>query len=143
MVFVWFFLFSTASASAAAAPVSEVGDVFNDNILKMRDPFKRPDVETAKAIAREELENYGLDSLKLVGVMTGPRLRALLLANDGKTFVVRTGKKIGQRGGVVLKITPEKIVVREKIANVLGKTENLDSELVLQSEKGGGGGKPR
>lgn len=108
-------------------------------MLRLRDPFKRPDLEMVKVVPKTELESYAADSFKMIGVLTGPkRLKAMLLAPDGKTYFVTERTKIGTRNGFVRRITPEAVSVREKVVNVLGQEENLDLEIKLPLE-----GKPK
>ena len=103
-----------------------------ESLLKMRDPFKRPDVVVDEGAPKSELELYASHQFQLVGVMTGPRqIRAILQSPTGKTFFVKVGDHLGQRRGVVERITPEKLLVQEKIVNVLGQAENITTEIKL------------
>jgi Tfp pilus assembly protein PilP len=122
----------TPPNAAPAAPPA-IGTM--DEVLKLRDPFKRPDPEIGKGPPRTELEYYNLDAFKMVAVLTGPhKLRAMLMANDGKSFIVQSGEKIGPRNGVIRRITDEAVEVRERIFNILGKEENVDTEIPLQAD---------
>lgn len=106
--------------------------------LTMRDPFKMPEIPLDQIVHKTELETYPLESLKLVGVLTGPdRIKAMLQTADGKSYFVTEKMKLGLRGGVIFKITPEKIQVREKMSNILGQIETVDSEILLPSDSKG------
>jgi Tfp pilus assembly protein PilP len=123
-------------ASAQESGKPQAGDM--DEVLKLRDPFKRPDIELSKGPPKTELEYYSLDVFKMVAVLTGPtRMRAILQAPDGRSFIVQTGQKIGRRNGVIQKIEDDVVRVRERIINVLGKEENVDSEIALQPDPRG------
>ncbi|OFZ18405.1 MAG: hypothetical protein A2X94_15045 [Bdellovibrionales bacterium GWB1_55_8] len=107
-----------------------------EEILLLRDPFKRPILQTPEsAIVKSALQTADLESIKMIGVLTGPlRMRAILLTPDKKTHFVSENTVIGTRNGIIKKITPEAIYVRERIANILGQMENVDTEIALESE---------
>ncbi len=114
---------------------------FLEGLLKLRDPFKMPDViGNSSKNPGEQLERYSLDTLKVIGILTGPdRWRALVAAPDGRTFSVGQGYKIGQEGGVIRKIYEDRVVVQEKATNLAGKIEWLEIDLPLVSESSGSG----
>lgn len=126
---------AAAPASAPSTGAASGGQTTAEAMLHLRDPFKRPDLEMVKVVPKTELESYAADSFKMLGVLTGPkRLKAMLLAPDGKTYFVSEKTKIGTRGGFVRRITPEAVSVRERVVNVLGQEENLDLDLKLPEE---------
>lgn len=138
----------SATAPAPSMPRQELGQVTQTEMLNVRDPFKRPDLIIEKAAIKTELEKYALEEFKMIGVLTGPdRMRALVKSPDGKTHFVAAGMKIGQKNGVVRKITSETIQVRERVVNVLDQEENVDSIIQLQEEpttaEGGGSERAR
>ncbi len=121
-------------SSVLAPPPSLFGDGGMD-ITKLRDPFKQPEMKISKATAKSDLESYKVDDFKMIAVVTGPyRTRAMVQSPDGKTHLVAQNTKIGQRGGKVLKVNADEVVVREKIVNVFGQEEDLDTEIKLQPE---------
>lgn len=135
MVAVFAILLFLPSLSFAEVPSQ---DPSMDEILKLRDPFKRPDIELSKGPPKTELESYNLDGFRMVAVLTGPtHKRAILMAPDGKSYIVQTGRKIGRRNGVIQQIEDDVVRVRERIINVLGKEENVDSEIALQPDPRG------
>src|SRR5690606_5369501 len=107
-----------------------------------RDPFRRPEIVEKEETPLTELEKFSVAEIKLVGIMTGPtRLRAMVKGPDGKTYFVAEKMRVGTRKGIVREITPETVIIREKIVNVLGEEENIDIELRIdeQTEKTQGG----
>ncbi len=125
---------SSSGSNALAPPPSLFGDGGMD-ITKLRDPFKQPELKMSKTEPKSDLENYKVDDFKMVAVVTGPyRVRAMVQSPDGKSHLVAQNSKIGQRGGKVLKVTADEVVVREKIVNVFGQEEDLDTEIKLQPE---------
>jgi Tfp pilus assembly protein PilP len=125
-----FFLFFLMLSSAVFAETSQL-----EEILKMRDPFKRPDFQQGKELGRTDLERFSLDSYRLIGILTGPkRLKAMLQDPEGKTHFVSEKTKIGNRSGLVRRITPDSVLVREKMTDLVGQEEYVDSEIRLPPE---------
>ena len=121
--------------SANAEPVAEAVTL-PENLLQLRDPFKRPIFHVEGDEAKTALQSFALTSMKMTGILTGPlRMRAMILTPDGKTHFVSENMPIGQRNGVIRKITEDRIYVRERIANILGQTDNIDTEIPLSSAK--------
>jgi type IV pilus assembly protein PilP len=70
---------------------------------------------------REFLEQYSLDTMKMVGSMQqGGQLFGLVQTKDGLVHRVIVGNYIGQNDGKITGITPSKIDVREIIPDGLG-----------------------
>jgi Tfp pilus assembly protein PilP len=128
--------FVAGGAPVRAAIASEV-DAPTADMMKLRDPFKRPSANGAdEKTPRTELETIPADQLKLTGVVTGPMaIKAMLIAPNGKPFYVVEGTKVGTRGGFVSKITTTAVKVREKIVNPLGQEEDVETEIPLPVEK--------
>ena len=58
------------------------------------------------------IEDYELRQLKLKAVLWGgEKSAALFEAQDGKTFIVRVGAKVGKKGGKVITIGDKMVVV--------------------------------
>ena len=126
---VWFALVGLSS-SVACAGVDK--DLTNEELLKMRDPFKRIVLPKRSEEPKSDLENFTVDQFKLLGVIKGlNRPRAMLGGPNGRTYFVTDGAKIGTHRGVVIRIDPSVIHIREKFVNLLGKDENIDTQLVL------------
>jgi Tfp pilus assembly protein PilP len=132
--------------AAVAAPQQEANKPENkqeirqdaiipEDLLKMRDPFRKPDVIAKAAKPKNDLEQYPVHEFKLAGVVTGPgKMKAMLLAPNGKTYFVSENEKLGDKRGVIKKITPEMIQVQERLINLLGAEETTLSELHLPAE---------
>lgn len=104
-------------------------------IIQMRDPFKQlPGIFTVEEEEPPtELESYSLGQLKLKGVVTGPdRLKAMIVVPGGETFFVGINEKIGTRKGRVYQIKSDRVIVIEKIRNLLGEEESVLSEIQMQ-----------
>lgn len=132
--------------SALAIPQTAVAGsgLQMNELLDLRDPFRPKAFQGEAAALRGALENFPSDAFKMVGVVTGPnRARAVLVDPDGHTHFVAVNAKIGIRNGSVVSIQEDKILVREKIANVFGNLEEVETQIPLEDatsrSKGGGG----
>jgi len=77
----------------------------------------RPDVKRN----REFLEQYSLDTLKMVGTLSvGGRNYGLVQSKDGMVHRVLPGNYIGQNDGRVADVAPSKISVTEIVPDGLG-----------------------
>ncbi len=101
-----------------------------------RDPFRSPEFKGGVASeSAEDLEQYSLDVLKVIGILTGAdHLRALIATPDGRTFSVGRGSRIGAVGGVVKQIYDDRVVIQEKAKNLAGKVESRLTDLPLIPE---------
>ncbi len=126
----------TDSAPLSLPPQPRVVDY-----KKFRDPFKEPLVsETADL--RSDLEKFAVTDFKVSGIITGPiRMRAMIIAPDGKTHYVSEKMKIGLRDGVIQRITTKTIIVREKVVNPLGEVEFFETEIGLDQQTASADGK--
>ena len=116
----------------ATVPLAAQEESATDTYLKMRDPFKPPELSVAEERPKTELEKYPATDFQLLGVLTGPlKVSAILRDPEGKTYYVSENLRIGQRNGVIKRITTQSIIVREKIVNAIGREENVDTEIVL------------
>ncbi len=114
-----------------AAPSEEAGFVYNPQGL--RDPFKpfirlRPEKKAAKKapekfVPKTPLQRYALEELKLVGVVwrDGKGSWALVEDPEGKGYIVRVGTLIGDRGGRIVSIRPDRVEVEERVIDILGE----------------------
>jgi type IV pilus assembly protein PilP len=81
---------------------------------------------------REPLEEYPLDSLKMVGtLMRGKQAWAIIQAPDGTVHRAKTGDHLGQFSGLVTKVTEEKIDLIELIQGPLGDWIEREANLTL------------
>ena len=84
----------------------------NANSLAVRPDQKRN---------REFLEQYSLDTLRMVGTLQlGGQIYGLVQTRDGLVHRVLTGNYIGQNDGKITNITASKIEVREVVPDGLG-----------------------
>ena len=70
---------------------------------------------------REFLEQFSLDTLKMVGTLNlGGNHYGLVLTKDGRVHRVVVGEHMGHNDGTITDITPSKIALAEIIPDGLG-----------------------
>ena len=122
-------------------PLPEVKpyDAFNYTDQELRSPFVpggsgslsagvRPDSKRN----REFLEQFSLDTLKMVGTLNlGTGHYGLVATKDGRVHRVVVGEHIGTNDGKITDITPSKIALVEIIPDGLGGYIERPAALVL------------
>jgi Tfp pilus assembly protein PilP len=102
--------------------------------MGFRDPFKK--LVTQTQIKKQEippLRQYNLEQLKLVGVLSGTKKnKAMISAPDGKVFIVTEQDPIGNRKGIVKKIAPDFIQIEDKVLNILGEEEKIETRILFE-----------
>ncbi len=102
-----------------------------------RDPFM-PFEAAVLAVGppKTELEKIVLKDLKVVAVLSGlRRLRALLVDDKNRSFLIAEKMKIGSEGGWVAKITDNGVLVHEIRINQIGGEDIAQTVLSLPEEK--------
>ncbi len=123
---------SARPAVPAPETLADLESVGPETWSKIRDPFSRP-ASRETVIQRTELERFPVDQYELMGIMSGPsRMRAMVRTPESKTIIVAENAKMGIRGGQVRKITSGALIVREKITNILGQDEDVDTILRIK-----------
>ena len=105
-----------------------------------RDPFvplsriRRP-IEASDEPATP-LQSYDLSQFRLAGVIVGKGAsKALVIAPDGKSYILSEGVKIGKNSGVVITISSESVLVEEKYFDFSGNViENIQEISVPKRE---------
>lgn len=80
------------------------------------------------------LERMDLAQLRVAGILQAAgMIRALVQEASGKGYVINEGTYIGNKGGQVSKILPDRVVVEEKYLDIYGKIAVRERELKLQN----------
>lgn len=116
----------------------DTGDT-SDNFIydpsNKRDPFRSFDFSPQKTGESSDtpLEQYTYNDLKLSAVIEGMgEPRAVIEDPNGKGHTVSVGTKIGNLGGVVMKIDSDKIVILEKSIEFTGETQTRTVEMYIR-----------
>jgi len=109
-------------------PVLKTFETFEYKAQAQRDPFApslaEQKAEEAEKVAvpdphpKEKLEDFALDSLKMVGTIgTGPGMLGLIRDPEGTVSTVKPGNYLGQNYGKIKSISPNSIQVIELVSN--------------------------
>ena len=146
-------ILSSIGAIAASPQKNSLDEFFKDktrieNPLELRDPFKSPQAKgqqrrqggnrfkksesTYSNIAVDNLRDWNIYEIKVVGVMIGKERRAMITKSAGestnsKVVVIKEGSFIGPDNAEVKAILPGGIILVEKIINVYGQEEFLET----------------
>ena len=134
-----------AIKKAAAVPVvSDEPEVvaYIYNPTGTRDPFKNPfgtliDIPVDNAIPLTPLQKVGLDQLRVIGVIVGKgEPKAMVIAPDNKSFILKKGTKVGRNNGSVFSITTDAIIVEEHYLDFSGEVKTKMQEIMLPKQGG-------
>jgi len=126
-------------------PEIEPVDTFVYEPGNRRDPFVMDDRSAQAAAPRgddgpkpdelrrkEELEQYSLDSLRMVGTLEqNETIWGLVTAPDGILHRVRVGNYLGQNDGQITRISPTEIQLTELVGDGTGSWRERESSLAL------------
>ncbi len=134
-----------------AAPPSETllqePDGFVYDATGLRDPFqpfikiepKKKKAEKPKVfVPKTPLQRYAVEELQLVGIVwaEGARARALIEDPEGKGYVVGAGTLVGDKGGKIVRIHPERVLVEERFIDLLGEETVNTVTMTLRKPEG-------
>ena len=114
-----------------------------DNSASLPDPFKARKQETKNvsgaghnqpdmARPRQELEEYPLESMKMVGYLhKGNVGNAIIRSSDGKLHRVKAGNYVGMNFGQITSITDTEVRVKEMVQDGAGDWLERESSLQL------------
>ncbi len=152
------FFFSVVCISAEnGSRQKNISEFFKDktkisNPLSLRDPFKSPVTRGPKVSKNKTIQSSGstlysnisirpseslsISDIKVVGVLIGKERRVLVNANPQSkdVIVLKEGMKIGQEGAELKAILPGGIVLVEKIVNVYGEEEFLETVIPISRQ---------
>ncbi len=148
------FTFVSWGATKPGKYIKEVSKI--EKPFEMRDPFKPPMIESKKIVKTEKgtyrngiytnLPSYkdlNLENIKIVGVVVGAQRRAMAKFKDKSSkskntdeniFVLKEGMKIGAEKAELKAILPGGVVFVEKITNVYGQDEYLETVIPISQE---------
>lgn len=108
-----------------------------------RDPFvplskiKKPFRVEKRDEPATPLQSYDISQFRLIGVIVGKGdPKAMVVAPDGKSYVLAKGTKIGKNNGVVEDINGEVILVKEKYYDFTGNVIENIQEITIPIREG-------
>ena len=106
-----------------------------------RDPFvpltriRKPVIESAEP--ETPLQSFDLSQFKLIGLIVGKGAsKAMVVAPDGKSYVLAKGVKIGKNNGVVVEINSNAVRVMEKYYDFSGNVIENIQEIAVPKREG-------
>ena len=121
-------------------PDVKTAPAYKYNPIGKPDPFKpfieqdlSPKKKTeSKTLPISPLQREGIDNFRLVGV-SGDNHHRIAIVQDvkGKSYPIFLGTYIGQKGGRVVEILPDRIIIEEKmkVEDKQAKTKRLTIKL--------------
>ena len=112
-------------------------DPFNPD--KLAGPGALPQMPSARQPdlnrPREALENYPLDTMRMVGMMQKDGVGFALVQIERSVYRIRAGQRLGQNFGQVTRVTPVGVEIREMVQDASGDWVERISKLELQESK--------
>lgn len=107
-----------------------------------RDPFMplsrivKPVIKVVDEEPQTPLQSYDVVQFKLIGVIVGKGApKAMVVAPDGKSYILAKGVKIGKNNGVIIDITSEAVSIQETYYDFSGNViENIQEITVPRRE---------
>ena len=84
---------------------------------------------------REALEEFPLDTLKMVGLIEDRRSKNALIQVDKTVYQARVGNYLGQNFGMITKITETEVEMKEVVQDAAGEWVERTAKLELQEIK--------
>lgn len=112
------------------------------NPVGRRDPFENPlraivEIAPETGVPLTPLQKFDLGQLRLIGVIIGKgNPRGMVIAPDGKSFILSIGTKVGKNDGSVVDITTDAILIKEKYYDFTGEIKTSIKEIILPKRGG-------
>jgi len=84
---------------------------------------------------REFLESFDISSLALVGIINSRNNLALIETPNGKGYTLKKGMHIGKNCGKTVKITSDRVIVREQIKDLIKGFRVVTTEVKIKKKE--------
>ena len=122
-------------AQEAAQPAEELKYVYAAQ--GRRDPFVPITGKRVASFSDNPLESFDLLQFQLKGLIIGMgEPKAVVIAPDGKSYILRKGLRIGKSKGFIRDITREKVLVEERYQDLSGVTRTIIHEIKVPKREG-------
>lgn len=107
-----------------------------------RDPFEPLLVIARQALNTPDepltpLQTYEIAQFRLIGVIVGKgESRAMVVAPDGKSYILQRNIKIGKNGGKVTEVQRDMVIVEEKFEDFAGDVRTVIQEIKIPKREG-------
>jgi type IV pilus assembly protein PilP len=114
-----------------------------DNSTSLQDPFKprKQDARSSNRVGqnqpnldrpKEELEDYPLESLKMVGYLYQNKVgHAVIRSSEGKIYRAKAGNYIGLNFGQIISVAEDEMRIKEMVQDSAGDWTERESSLRL------------
>ncbi len=129
------------AAAAETAGEKSASEKYVYDPVGKRDPFQSL-MEIRKPVAKANepqtpLQKFDLSQLRMVGAIVGMSSpRAMVVAPDGKSYILKIGTKVGKNNGVVVKIMKDKVDVKESFYDFTGEVRTSTQTIELPKREG-------
>lgn len=127
---------------AGPADVAEATPAFVYDPAGRRDPFEslvalKKQTGPSLDVPKTPLQSYELGQLRLIGVIVGKgQPRAMVVAPDGKSYILTKGIKVGKNDGVVKDISSDAVKVEEQFFEFTGEVRKSIQLIQLPKREG-------
>lgn len=136
---------AAATAGSGEVPAVEAAPASPEFVYDpsgRRDPFeslvtlKKP-AGPSLDVPKTPLQSYELGQLRLIGVIVGKgQPRAMVVAPDGKSYILTKGIKVGKNDGVVKEISSEAVKIEEQYFEFTGEVRKSIQLIQLPKREG-------
>jgi len=122
-------------ALEAAQPPEELKYVYAAQ--GRRDPFVPITGKRVASFSDNPLESFDLLQFQLKGLIVGMgEPKAVVIAPDGKSYILKKGLRIGKSKGVIRDINRDRILVEERYQDLSGTTRIIIQEIKVPKREG-------
>ena len=102
-----------------------------------RDPFVPITGKRVASFSDNPLESFDLLQFQLKGLIVGMgEPKAVVVAPDGKSYILKKGLRIGKSKGVIRDINRDRILVEERYQDLSGTTRIIIQEIKVPKREG-------
>ncbi len=133
---------NAAKVEVPPADAPQAAPAFVYDPAGRRDPFEslvalKKSTGPALDAPKTPLQGYELGQLRLIGVIVGKgQPRAMVVAPDGKSYILSKGIKVGKNEGVVKDITSEAVKIEEQYFEFTGEVRKSIQLIQLPKREG-------
>ena len=122
-------------AQEAAQPAEELKYIYAAQ--GRRDPFVPITGKRVASFLDNPLESFDLLQFQLKGLIIGMgEPKAVVIAPDGKSYILKKGLRIGKSKGVIRDINRERILVEERYQDLSGTVRIIIQEIKVPKREG-------
>jgi len=132
----------TVGTAEVVSADTQIAPAFVYDPSGRRDPFEslvtiKKSTGPSLELPKTPLQSYELGQLRLIGVIIGKgQPRAMVVAPDGKSYILSKGIKVGKNEGVVKDITSDAVKIEEQYFEFTGEVRKSIQLIQLPKREG-------